>query len=168
MDFNDEQVVWIAYTASNIVGLLLLIVSIKAPRLARLMFVLLFGWAAWINYTTSHQQPAVYLMYAEQSIGIYSKFINGWFKHHITGFISLIAIGQGFIALGMLLKGWLVKLACVGGILFLLAIAPLGIYSAFPFSLTVSLALFFILKKDKLQYLWQFQKRNAPDILKHS
>lgn len=156
-----NQAIWIAYATSNILGLLFLWVALKRPRLARLMFVLLFGWACWFNYTTAHQEPGVYMMYAEHTIPVYEQFINGWFREHITSFVSLIAIGQGLIAVGMLLKAWWVRLACIGAIIFLMSIAPLGIYAAFPFSLAMSVAAYFILRKDAKDYLWISSKR--PD-----
>ena len=151
---------WIIYIICNVTGILFLWASIKTPRLARLMFVILFAWASWTNYTVSHENPTVYLQYADSSTKWYADFINGWFKEHITIMVSLIAIGQAFIAVGMLLKGWWVRVACIGVILFLVAIAPLGMYAGFPFSITVSFAAFFILKRDSLNYLWKFKPKN--------
>ena len=58
----------------------------------------------------------------------------------------------------MALKGAWVKWACIGVIIFLMAIAPLGYYAAFPFSVTVSLAAFFILMKDPRELLWKSGK----------
>jgi hypothetical protein len=82
--------------------------------------------------------------------------------------VSLIANGEGLIAVGMILKGWWVKLACMGVIIFQLSIAPLGVYAAFPFSITVSVAAFFILRKNRLDYLWKYRltKRNKEIIYK--
>jgi len=149
---------YIAYTVSNLVGLGFLLTAVKWPKAARLLFVLLFGGASWFNYTTCHASPEAYLMYAEPSVfGFYTRFINGWFSEHITLFVSLIAIGQGLIAIGMLLNNLWVKLASLGVILFLTAIAPFGIYAAFPFSLTVSLAAWLVMKTDNLNYLWRFR-----------
>lgn len=148
----------IGYVVSNLAGILFLLAAVKKPKLARLMFVLLFSWAAWINYITAHITPGDYINYAGMSFGFYKDFINGWFKDNITVMVTLISIGQSFIAVGMILKGWWVRLACAGVIIFLIAIAPLGVGSAFPFSITVSLAAFFILKKDDLNYLWKYKK----------
>lgn len=75
--------------------------------------------------------------------------------------VTLISAGQGAIAIGFLLKGWWVKLAGIGAILFLLAIAPLGVGAGFPFSITVSIAAFFILQKDVLNYIWEDWQRSA-------
>ncbi|MEQ9378219.1 MAG: hypothetical protein RIG68_23715 [Imperialibacter sp.] len=152
------EAIYIAYTISNVVGLFFLLVTIKWPKLARLLFVLLFAGASWFNYITCHTTPEAYLMYAESSVlECYKVFITGWFSQHITAVVSIIAIGQAMIAIGMLLNNWWIKLASSGIILFLACIAPFGIYSAFPFSVTVSLSAWFILKKDNLDYLWKFR-----------
>jgi len=65
----------------------------------------------------------------------YADFINGWFKDNITPMVTLISIGQGLIAIGMALKGWLVWLAGIGVLIFCICITPLGIGSAFPLQL---------------------------------
>ena len=148
----------VGYIISNIVGLLFLWAAIKKPYLARLMFVLLFGWASVTNYYFAHQTPEAYLEYADASIKWYRDFIHGWFSSHITLMVTLIAFGEAAIAIGMLLKGWWVKLACIGVIIFLLAIAPLGFYAGFPFSITTSIAAFLILKKEAYNYLWKYKK----------
>jgi len=143
------------WTVSNFIAILFLVAAVRKPKLARLLFAILFAWACWINYTTAHHTPEIYLDYARLTpFNLYRDFINGWFKEHITLMVTLISFGQGLIAIGMLLKGWLVRIACFGAIIFLIAIAPLGIGSGFPFSLTSSLALYFILKKDDLNYLF--------------
>lgn len=150
---NENLIPW---GVSNFVALLILVAAIKKPKLARLLFALLFFWACWLNYTTSHTSPSDYLDYASFTpFAIYKDFINGWFKEHITLMVTIISFGQGLIAIGMLLKGWLVRLAGFGAILFFLAIAPLGIGSGFPFSLICLAAIYFILKKDDLDYLWK-------------
>ncbi len=164
MDFSNHQTVIIAYLASNVVGLLFLWAGFKRPKIARLLFFLLFSWAAYTNYTTAHQHPDLYLNYSKNAIALYSDFINGWFSSHITSFVSAISLGQTAIAAGMMLKGVWVRLACIGSIVFLLAIAPMGLYAGFPFSLTVSAAACFILIKDDKNYLWHInlkkQKRD--------
>jgi hypothetical protein len=152
------------YIISNIVGLLFLWAAIKKPYLSRVMFVLLFGWAAVINYSISHDKPEVYLEYANASVKWYRDFIHGWFSRNISLMVTLIAIGQAAIAIGMLLRGWWVRISCVGTIIFLLGIAPLGAYAAFPFSMTVSLAAFFILKNGAFNYLWQFERKSKKII----
>jgi hypothetical protein len=55
----------------------------------------------------------------------------------------------------MLLRGWIVTLACVGVMLFLIGIAPLGVYAAFPFSITVSIAAYLVMSNDDKDFLWK-------------
>jgi len=147
----------IGYIISNVVAILLVIAAIKRPKLARLLFFLLFAWAFSMNYYVSHQRPEAYLEYADEALPFYRNFINGWFSEHITEMVSLIAFGQALIAMGMLLKGWWVKFSCIGAIIFFMSIAPLGLYAGFPFSIIASIAAIFILKNDDLNFLWKFR-----------
>jgi uncharacterized membrane protein YphA (DoxX/SURF4 family) len=145
----------VAYIISNIVAILLLWAAWKQPRIARLMFFLLFAWAGWTNWTTALRNPQFYIEYADLSFwDVYKQFIRGWFSIHVTQVVSFIAICQALIAVSMLLKGWFLKIGVVGAIVFLLAIAPLGVGSAFPFSITASIALYLILRNQTNDYLW--------------
>ena len=154
--FEYLQEFWIPWTVSNTIALLILWASVVRPRIARAAFALLFAWACWINFKTANQNPGDYLAYAELSpIGFYKDFITGWFKEHITTMVSTIALGQGLIALGMLGKEWMVKLACIGAILFFLGITPLGIGSGFPVPIVGIITTYFILKKDDLEWIWK-------------
>ena len=145
----------IPYSISQVVSIIILIVAWKKTRWARVLFALLFFWAAGTNMYFGITKPDIYQQYADMAVPLYRDFINGWFSHYNYEVIPMIAIGQFFIALGMLLKGWWVKGACLGSIIFLLGIAPLMVGSAFPFSITVSIAAFLILKKDDKNYLWE-------------
>lgn len=143
------------YIISNVIALLLLWAAWKQPRIARLLFFLIFTWASWTNWTTALQIPQFYIEYADLSfLGIYKQFIRGWFSDHITEAVGFIATCQALIAASMLLKGWLLKTGVIGAIIFLLAIAPLGVGSAFPFSLTASVALYLIIRYPFNDYLW--------------
>jgi hypothetical protein len=67
--------------------------------------------------------------------------------------VGFIATCQGLIALSMILKGWFFKTGCIGGIIFLLAIAPLGVGSGFPCTVVFAIALAVLYRKGK-NYLW--------------
>ena len=56
---------FIPWIISNGIAIIFLIAAIRKPRLARLLFALLFTWASWVNYTTAHTTPESYLDYAE-------------------------------------------------------------------------------------------------------
>ena len=144
-EFNSSTFL-IAYIISNLVGLLILWASVSKPKWARWIFVLLFSWAAVVNFTTAQLEPNLYMSYGPHALPLYRDFIFGWFQFHISVFVSLVAIGQLLIVFGLLLPGIWFKLACIGIIIFLLAIAPLGWSTAFPFSIVVSLAAFFLMR----------------------
>ena len=145
----------VPYIISQVASLVILIAAWKNTRIARILFSLLFLWAAAVNMYSGITNPDVYLEYGDMALPFYRDFINGWFNRYDQVIIPLIATGQLLIGTGMLLKGWMVQWACVGAILFLLSIAPLMTGSAFPFSITVSIAAFMVLRKDGLNYIWK-------------
>jgi hypothetical protein len=148
----------IPYIISQVASIIILIAAWKKTRWARGLFALLFFWAAATNMYIGIEKPNTYLLYADMAVAPYRDFINGWFSHYNHILIPLIAIGQFFIAIGMLLKGIWVKLACIGSIVFLLSIAPLLVGAAFPFSLTVSIAAWLIYRNDDKNYIWKKMK----------
>jgi hypothetical protein len=147
--------------AFNLLAMLFLIFAVNKPRVGRLLFFLLFGWACWMNWTVSQRTPEAYLQYAELNLsGWYRDFINGWFSRHIRPVVGIIATCQGMIAISMLLKGWIFKLGCIGGITFLLAIAPFGVGSGFPCTITFAIAVFILFRKGT-DYWWNKKKAGA-------
>ena len=136
---TDTQVLY-ANIISNIVALLVLFASWRRRNVGRLLFFLLFLWAAQINLRTAIWNPGTYLEYARWAVGPYRAFILGPFARHTTLIVAAIAVGQLAIASLVVARGRAVTLGLLGAITFLLAIAPLGRGSAFPFSLTASVA----------------------------
>ncbi len=155
---NDIEQYWQPYLVSQVASVVILLFAWKNTGIARALFALLFFWASITNTYTIFSNPDAYLAYAELAIPMYRDFINGWFSQHQRVIIPLIAAGQLLIATGMILKGWWVKWACIGAIVFLLSIAPLLTGAGFPFSITVSIAAGFILKNDGRNYLWKRKK----------
>jgi len=78
--------------------------------------------------------------------------------------VPLIAVGQLLISVGFLLRGWWVKWACIGAIIFLFSIAPLMVGAGFPFSIVVSIAAYLILKKDNRNVLWRRRQPAKHDM----
>ena len=147
----------VPYLISQVASVIILIVAWKKTKWARVLFALLFFWAAGTNMYIGITSPDTYQEYADLAIPAYRDFINGWFRHYNYIIIPLIAIGQFLIASGMLLRGWWVNAACIGAIIFLLSIAPLMVGAAFPFSITVSIAAWLILLNDDKRYVWKKQ-----------
>jgi hypothetical protein len=123
------------YLASNVIALGLLVVARRWPRSAQWACATIFLWAAIINATTAMMRPDVYLEYAALTpVPALARFITGWFSRHIQDVVIAIALGQFAIAaLLVQRRPWRI-LGVLGAIVFLLAIAPLGVGSAFPFS----------------------------------
>jgi hypothetical protein len=151
----------VPYIISQIAAIAILLTSLYSTRWARILLALLFAWASGTNMYLGITEPGIYLDYAKFALPFYRDFINGWFSHNTGAIIPAIAFGQLLIAIGMLLKGWWVKWACFGTVLFLLGIAPLMVASAFPFSLIASAAALVILKKDCRNYVWLKDKKTG-------
>ena len=145
----------IPYTISQVVSLIILFLSWKKPKWARISLSVLFLYAGIYNLFTGLNKPDEYLGFAELALPVYRDFILGWFSHNNHIMIPLIAIGQLAVGIGVLLKNSIAKTACIGIIIFLLGIAPLMVGSAFPFSITVSLGVLLILRKGKMNYIWK-------------
>jgi hypothetical protein len=143
------------YIISNSIALLILFVTWKNLRWGRLLFFLVFAWASWTNWTTALKNPATYLGEADLTFfEFYRKFILGWFSRNIILAVGFIASCQALIAFSMLGKTTVVRAGAVGGILFLVAIAPFGTGSAFPCTLILAIAMGFIFSRKKHNYLW--------------
>jgi hypothetical protein len=151
----------IPYLISQVVSVIILIVAWNRTKWARWLFALLFFWAFCINLYLGLTSPDSYLDNARFAIPLYQDIINGWFSHYNHIIIPLIAVGQLLIAIGMLLKDWWVKWACIGSIVFLMSIAPLLVGSAFPFSITMSIAALLILINDDRYYVWKKQQQHV-------
>lgn len=152
---NGLENYWIPYLGSQVVSVIVLYSTWKNTRLGRLQFALMFLYAGCYNMYIGFTSPDTYLGFAALATPLYRDFINGWFTYNNYILIPMIATGQLAIGVGMLLNGYWVQWASIGVIIFLLSIAPLMVGSAFPFSITVSVAAFLILRNDKMNYLWK-------------
>lgn len=123
----------VPHLISIFASVLLLISSHAFPRVARALFALLFAWACATNWSVVLERPSVYLEYGGLSVmALYREFIGGFFASHVLPIVGAIATCQGLIAAGLLMGGRPARIALVGAAVFLLAIAPLGVGSAFP------------------------------------
>ena len=148
------------YLISQAVSLIILIAAWKRTKWARWLFAVLFLWASGTNMFIGLTNPDSYLDNARFAVPLYQDFINGWFSHYNHIIIPLIAVGQFFISIGMVLHGWWVKLACIGSIVFLLSIAPLMVGAAFPFSITVSIGSWLVFLNDDKNYIWKKKEKS--------
>ncbi|RRA99990.1 hypothetical protein [Larkinella rosea] len=156
--FFSPTLFWTTYTVVNLLFLSTIWSSKHWPRLTRLFYLLLFSWAAWFNATTALEAPWVYQDYADTAIPVYKWFILGPFATIIKPMILVIAASQALIALTMTLKGDLFRLGCWDGLIFGLAIAPLGWYAAFPATVLMAIAFYRLQQFHDGTYLWETAK----------
>lgn len=150
-----NQLYLIAYIVSNVIAIIFLLSSWKWPRLSRLLFFILFLSASFLNFRIALRSPEVYLDFDELTIfHFYKSFIKGWFSGHIVPMITFIAGSQALIAISFLLKGLIYRVGLTGGIIFLVAIAPFGVGSAFPCTLIMAVALALLYRQDR--FLWHY------------
>jgi hypothetical protein len=162
MNGPDNKLYMTLLVIANLVAILQLVAAVKWPRIARLSFFILFAWASWTNWKTCLQNPLVYLEYADLTwSNTYKNFINGWFANNITLAVGFVATCQAMIAIAMLLRGWIYSAACIGAIIFLLAILPLGIGAGFPSTAIMTIACYILLQKQPAKFLWKNKVRLA-------
>jgi hypothetical protein len=132
----------VPFVVSNLIALAMLFVAWRWPRVAQWSCALVFLWAAVTNAATAIARPQAYLEYAALTpFAVYRRFITGWFSGHTREMVLAIAGGQLAIAI-LLVRSWPWRaLGVFGALVFLMAIAPLGVGSAFPFSATFSAAI---------------------------
>ncbi|HMS55819.1 MAG TPA: hypothetical protein PKA27_10495 [Fimbriimonadaceae bacterium] len=134
----------IPYLMSLAVGSLMLVLSIGRPHWCRWMLVALFAYAAPYNGWLAMSRPEEYVGFAQLAIiPLVAEYVRGPFKEHAPAIIGAIAVGQALIAGLMGLGGRCFTIGAIGAVVFLLAISPLGVGSALPFSFIVGLAAIF-------------------------
>jgi hypothetical protein len=134
------------YTISNIVAIIIALSAMVWPTVARVLIGSIFVGAFAFNLFTAIENPSSYLEFGEfTSSEFYRSIILGPFSHHLQLYVILIAVCQLLIGVFICYKGKLMNIAIAGGILFLLAICPLGSGAAFPAPLIMSLGLIILM-----------------------
>ncbi len=132
----------VPYLASNVIAIALVLLALKQPRVTRILFVLIFLAASFFNSYSVITDPIAYLMYGDLTfLDLYRRFIFGFFSQHTQAVVLTIAAGQFCIAGLLASRDRLRKWGVAGGVIFFLAIAPLGIGAAFPCSLLLAAAI---------------------------
>lgn len=140
------------YIATNLVSIGLILLAIKRPGIARSIFVVVFLAAGAFNIYTALTEPEAYLSYGDLvAFTFYRDFINGFFSRHTREIIVAIALGQLSIGFMLTRTERIRDAGVLGGIVFLVAIAPLGIGSAFPSTLLMAGALVVMWRRLEIQ-----------------
>ena len=146
---DSDPNVLVPIVITNLIALGLFYVGWKWSKAGRIVFGIIFLGASLINGYLLFSQPGIYLSYGENALAQgYKTFIYGLFAEHLRVFLGLIVFGQFLISLGLLFIRKIFLPAILGAILFLLAILPLGIGSAFPSTLIMALSVWIIARKE--------------------
>jgi hypothetical protein len=132
---------------TNIIAILLIFVCYKWPKIGKVVWGIIFILAGIFNIFMVNKNPQAYLNYSEHAVEFYKFFIDGVFHSFTIFIVSLIGAGQILVGVFLLRKGKLFLLGILGGIIFLVAIAPLGIGSAFPSTLLMAISLIVLYKR---------------------
>jgi hypothetical protein len=138
MNWSD---LWIPYLVTHTITLSLIFICFKWPKVGKTAWGVIFALAGIFNLVYVNVTSGAYLGYGEYAVGLYRRFIYGAFSSHTVLFVSLIALGQILVGILLFTKGRLFLLGIAGGILFLVAISPLGAGSVFPSTLLMALSL---------------------------
>ena len=153
---------WLPYAISQIVFLFLLLASWRWFFVARFFWTIIFLGAGIFNFYTASTQPEVYLAYADGALlSFYKNFILCEFSRHPAFYVKSIAIGQMLVGVLLMGRGKVFKLGCLGGIIFLLAIAPLGVGSALPATLIGAAALVLLWRHGAERMIYQRIRRQS-------
>lgn len=130
------------YVISNVLGVFLFFAAIQWPRIARALFVTLFLGAGLVNMYLALTKPRLYVTgFGPVAVfGIYRTFIYGFFSSHTALIVLFIAIGQLALASLLALEDRPLLFGVLGAVLFLVAIAPLGLGSGFPATISMAIA----------------------------
>jgi hypothetical protein len=142
---------------ANLVAVILALSSYNFPRFMRFIWGLIFIVAGIVNLITVYNEPGIYVdAYGPAAIDAYKDIIYGPFSKKPAVYVTLIAAGQ-MLAGSLIWSGrfWY-YLGLVGGILFLLAIAPLGVGSAFPSTVIMALGLILMMRKKRKKSIFGF------------
>jgi hypothetical protein len=142
--FNEYFILW---AVTNIISLVLIGFCYKWPSLGSFIWGIIFLFAGVYNGFTAMHLPESYQIYSETAVYYYQEFIKGIFAEQARVFIMFIVLSQLLISFGLFFKENFYKIALIGAMIFLIAITPLGIGSAFPATLLMTISLFILYKK---------------------
>lgn len=155
-----DLILSITYVVVNVFAIVQVVGSYRWPTVTRVVFFLIFAIAAFINIRTVLDSPWVYQSYAYYAVPLYSRFILGPFEFIIQPMVLTIALGQAFIAVSMFMKQTWFQMGCLFGIIFCVAIAPLGFGAAFPATLLMAFALYRLVRHE--------DRKSVGDVISHS
>ncbi len=139
----------VPFIISNMFSLILIFVCYKWPKAGKIVWGIIFFGAGVFNILTATTEPHIYVeAYGPAAVlPFYRDFIYGVFSRYAALFVTLIACGQLITAVFLFWPNNAFRFGIIGGIIFLLAISPLGLGSAFPSTLLMAVSLMLLWRK---------------------
>ncbi|MCF8336129.1 MAG: hypothetical protein K9H65_05970 [Bacteroidales bacterium] len=140
---------------ANLVAVVVMLSSYNFPRFMRFIWGLIFIAAGIVNLITVYNAPGIYVdSFGPAAIERYQEIIYGPFSKQPAVYVTLIAVGQILVGALIWSRGFWYYLGLTGGVIFLLAIAPLGVGSAFPCTIILAFGLIFMMRKRRRKSLF--------------
>ncbi|CAL1518886.1 hypothetical protein [Chitinophaga sp. MM2321] len=138
------------YLVANVISLIILLLAIFRPNIARGALAAVFIGAAFFNAVMAIRHPELFMAYGAMTVSpVYEQFIYGAFRNNITAIVVSISICQLATGIFITAREALLKLGLTAATIFLVAIAPLGAGAAFPSTLILAAAAVILLFKER-------------------
>ena len=134
----------------NLLAIILMLLSYHFPRVLRVVWGAIFITMGIISLITVYNNPSVFIdLIGSKPVKFYQEFINKTLLKNPGAYISLLGVIQILFG-GMIWsrKVWFI-LGCIGAVLFLLAILPLGVALTFPLTIFMALSIIFLMRKRR-------------------
>ena len=146
---SENPLLLLFVLAVNLIALLMTWLAWQRPSLGRRAFSLMFFFAAGVNLYYALADPEEYVYYADFAMleGYRTLILNASVR---TIRIILIAtsLAQLGVAIAFLRSGRTLEIGALAGVVFLLAIAPLGWAAAFPATVIQAVGAYLIYRQE--------------------
>ena len=143
---------------ANLLAIVIMLLSYNFPRFMRFIWGVVFIAAGIVNLITIVNTPGIYVdtFGPAAVLDFYKELIYGPFSKQPGVYVALIAGGQILIGALIWSRGLWYYLGLIGGLIFFLAIAPLGAGSAFPCTVFLAFGLIFMMRKRRRKSIFGF------------
>ncbi len=136
----------------NAAAVLLFLIALKQPRVAKLLFAILFAGSGIINLLFA----GLTISGTPQGMQSYLHLVS--FPEQEAWILALLGSLQLWVALSLILRGWVYISGVLTGIIISGAIIPLGSSMVFPSSFIMAFALTWLLRFNN-HYFWYVPRR---------
>lgn len=146
---------------SSIICLLPLLLAIRRPRAARFLLAFMLITGGLVNMTMAVAAPSVYAGFGDSMLlPVYVDLLDAAASLSLAAAVFLVGVWQMTFGLLALHRGRWAKTGLVGGVVFFLAIVPLGLVVVPSVLLAATAA--FLLRRDPGTSLLDLARDESP------